>query len=129
MNNEINKKDVPFWFTLSMFTLLFIFIGFLAYKNLREVSGGVNIEAKIDKDENTSSLFTLKGNAKHATFITINGREIYIQKNGDFKERIAMPDGYSVVTIFARNKFGKDVEKKIELYTPSDSRPLVVYEK
>lgn len=128
MNNEINKKNIPFWFSLIMFILLFVLIGFIAFRNMREVFGGVKIDARVEQAENlNNNIFNLNGNAKHATFISINGREIFIQKNGDFKEKIAMPEGYSVVTIFARNKFGKDQEKTLEFYTPPSS--LVVYNK
>lgn len=99
----------------------------MVYRNMKELISGVKIDVKVEQvEEEDSGLFSLKGNAAHATFISINGREIFIQKNGDFEEKIALPEGYSVITLFARNKFGKDREKSISIYTSKGK--IVAYE-
>lgn len=129
MNNNIKTKNVPFWISVSVLGVLFSVISVLIYRNMREMLSGVRVDVRVEEAEesNGTNLFSLKGNAKHATFITVNGREIFIQKNGDFEEKIAIPDGYSVITLFARNKFGKDGEKTIEVYTSKGK--AVAYEK
>lgn len=127
-NNNIKTKSVPFWFSVSVFIILFLMIIIIVYRNMKDVLGGVTIDAKIEQSEDisTNNLFNIKGNAEHAAFITINGREIFIEKNGNFNEYIALPDGYSVVTFFARNKFGKDTEKTMKVYTSNGD--IVAYE-
>ena len=75
---------------------------------------GVQIEARIDQ-QGESKLATIKGKAKNATYITINGREIFIDKDGSFSEPIALIPGFSVITIDTQDKFGKSKEKKFEL--------------
>lgn len=129
MNNSIQTKNVPFWVSVSVLGVLFSVISLLIYRNMRELLSGVRVDVRIEEVEksNNTNLFSLKGNAKHATFISVNGREIFIQKNGDFDEKIVIPDGYYVITLFARNKFGKDDEKTIEIYNQKDK--IMVYEK
>lgn len=122
MNNNLKTKSVPFWVSATAFAALFLSIVIVAYRNMRDAIGGVKIDARIEQAEdlNSDSVFNIEGNAKHATYITINGREIFIQKNGDFTEKIALPYGYSQVTLFARDKFGKDTEKILEAYSGKD---------
>ena len=75
---------------------------------------GVQIEAKVEHGADTS-LATVVGKAENANFITLNGREIYIDKDGSFKESIALIPGVSVVTIKAKDKFGNNKEKKFQI--------------
>lgn len=75
---------------------------------------GVKIQAEIEAQPD-SSLVRVKGVASKATHISLNGREIFINKNGDFSESIILLPGLSVVTIHARDKFGKIDEKKFEI--------------
>lgn len=126
MSNKLQTKNVPFWISISVLGIMFSVISILIYRNMKEMLGGVNIDARIEQAENlNNNLLNLKGNAKHATYVSINGREIFIEKDGDFEEKIVAPDGYSIITLFARNKFGEDEEKIIEIYTKNED--FVVY--
>ncbi len=75
---------------------------------------GVNIKANI-KQNNDSTLAMIDGNARNATFVSLNGREITIDKKGNFQESLALPLGLSVITLNAEDKFGKETEKKFEV--------------
>ena len=75
---------------------------------------GVQIVAKIERSDNTT-LAKVSGVAKNATYISLNGREIFIDKDGSFSEPIALIPGFSVVTIDATDKFGNNQEKKFQL--------------
>jgi len=79
---------------------------------------GVQIEANIEHNDSTP-LAKVQGKAKNATYISLNGREIFIDKDGSFSEPIALIPGFSVITIDTQDKFGKSKEKKFQ----------VVYEK
>lgn len=69
--------------------------------------------------ENQTSFSTnkveIEGNAKHAVEVTLNGREISIDKTGNFKESIALSEGYNIVTLKAKDKFGHQDEKNYKL--------------
>ena len=61
----------------------------------------------------------VSGNAKNAISLKLNGHEISIDKEGDFKETIALSPGYNIVNIEALDKFGHNDSKDYQLiYNP-----------
>ena len=101
--------------------LLFVMIGAYAFINMRGILGGINIKANIENNNPSGSLVTIAGNARHATYLTLNGREISVDKDGTFKEKIALPSGLSVITLSAEDQFGKSFEKTMEVYKKDNS--------
>lgn len=75
----------------------------------------VNIENKTSFEKNK---IEISGNASHATKLLLNGREISIDKEGNFKETIALLSGYNIVNIKAKDKFGYEDEKNYKLTYP-----------
>mgnify|MGYP001617293862 CR=1 FL=1 len=64
-------------------------------------------------------LLSIAGEIANAAFITLNGRELLTDKNGDFSERILLSPGYNLFTIAAEDTFGRMEEKTIEIvYRP-----------
>ncbi|HVS80019.1 MAG TPA: hypothetical protein VHF05_03480 [Candidatus Paceibacterota bacterium] len=62
-----------------------------------------------------SDVAEIGGVAKNVAYITFNGRRIYTDTNGDFKEKFALSDGYNIVKITATDKFGRETDKTVEL--------------
>jgi hypothetical protein len=108
------NKNVKWWVGTVLCTALFLAIGLFSYYKMDFLWKGVQITASIDRDD-TSPLIEIKGNAKNATYLSLNGREIFINKEGEFSEKVALLPGLSVVTIDAQDKFGKSAEKKFEV--------------
>lgn len=81
---------------------------------MRIVINGVKVKAEIEKSENSPIAF-IKGNARNAIYISLNGREIFIDKDGTFKEPIALQQGLGVVTIEAQDKFGNTSKKQFQV--------------
>ena len=63
----------------------------------------VNIENQAQYEKNP---IEITGNAIHAIELTLNDREISIDKKGDFKEFVALSPGYNIIKIKAKDKFG-----------------------
>lgn len=103
--------------------ILFAVIMVFSYEKMCFLFKGVKIEARIEQKD-TSSLALIKGVAAKATYITLNGREIFIDKNGNFSESIAMLPGFSIVTLNARDKFGKTAEKKFEVVIGENAKAI-----
>ena len=110
----VKNKNLKWWLGIASCVVLFSFIGFFSYLKMSFILNGVEIQAKIERNGD-SSIATVIGKAKNATYISLNGREIYIDKDGSFKETIAFIPGYSIVTIDAIDKFGKSKEKKFPM--------------
>lgn len=99
---------------LSIFFLLVIIYAFWGSHNL---IFGVKIKNvnMVDGTKVTNSVIEIKGNAKNATNLTLNGREISINQAGDFDETIALLIGYNIINIVAKDKFGYSDEKNYKL--------------
>ena len=111
---EIKNKNLKWWLGVTSCVILFSTIGIFAYMKMSFLFKGVQIVAKIERSDNTT-LAKVSGVAKNATYISLNGREIFIDKDGSFSEPIALIPGFSVVTIDATDKFGNNQEKKFQL--------------
>lgn len=108
------NKNIKWWVGTVSCTALFLAILSFTYFKMDFLWEGVQITASIDRHD-TSPLIEIKGNAKNATYLSLNGREIFINKEGEFSEKVALLPGLSVVTIDAQDKFGKSAEKKFEV--------------
>ncbi len=111
---KVKKKNIKWWVGITSCLLLFIAIGIFTYSKMGFLWKGVQITAEIKRDD-TSPIIEIKGKAKNAVMLTLNGREIFIDKDGTFREPLALIPGLSVVTIDAQDKFGKSAEKKFEV--------------
>jgi hypothetical protein len=65
--------------------------------------------------------FSLKGTVLHSSYITINNRPITVDELGNFNEKLLLSNGVSVIDIYARDKFGKEVRKKVGVVYTGDS--------
>ena len=61
----------------------------------------------------TSPEITIAGTAKNIAFMTLNGQEIYTDTEGAFSEDRTLSLGYNVITLSARDKFGKETTRTI----------------
>lgn len=111
---NVNGKKILKIGGLAVFFLLIIIFAFFRSKDL--IFGvqirNVNI---VDGSSTTESVLKITGNARNALNLTLNGREISINKEGDFEETIALLSGYNVVNIKAKDKFGDVDEKNYKL--------------
>ncbi len=110
----VNTKKILQITGISIFFLLIIFYAFFRSQDL--IFGikikNVNI---VDGVKVTNAVMEIRGNAKHATNLTLNGREISINEAGDFNETFALLPGYNIVSIKAQDKFGYVDQKDYKL--------------
>ncbi len=52
-------------------------------------------------------VITLSGVAKNIVMLTLNGREIYTDRNGFFNEALVLENGYTIATLTAHDRFGR----------------------
>lgn len=87
----------------------------------RELFTGVSLSLSGIKDgmTYTEEILDITGTAPRATILSINGREIFINKTGAFTEKILLPNGYNIITVAAIDKFGNQKEKVYRVYHES----------
>ena len=59
--------------------------------------------------------YVVRGHTKHTAHITLNGRTIPLDVDGNFSETLVTPDGYGVFVVTVTDRFGKQVQEKVEL--------------
>lgn len=51
---------------------------------------------------------TLAGKAQNIVKLTINGREIHTNEQGEFAQALVLENGYTIVTLRAQDRFGRE---------------------
>lgn len=62
-----------------------------------------------------SSLVEITGKVKNISHINMNDNQIFTDDKGVFNEKLLLSYGYNIITINARDRFGRVVKKKLEL--------------
>lgn len=98
-----------------LFSAIFLlFFGYLKTKNVFE-GPSITIETPKNGETVSSSLTTIEGIARNVAFLSLNDRQIYLDQNGRLEEKLLLAEGYNILTLKARDKFGKMTENRIEL--------------
>lgn len=110
-------KDIQKSLRVGLIIAFFIFILIYGFYRSYDLMFGVKIKnVNIENGQTyTESILTVSGNAKNATKLMLNGREISLDKDGNFSEAIALLLGYNIVGIEAKDKFGHIDEKYYQL--------------
>lgn len=60
-------------------------------------------------------LVEISGTAQNVSHLTLNGAQIYTDTAGHFTEQLLLPPGYTIMTLTARDRFGRSTSETIEL--------------
>jgi hypothetical protein len=91
-------------------------IGYSYYQSRNLIYGPqINLTSPATGATVTDPLIAIEGSVKNISFITLNDRQIFVDNEGKFKEELLLSPGYNVWQIEAKDKFGRIVNKKIEL--------------
>lgn len=62
-----------------------------------------------------SSITEVSGKATQATFITLNGNQIFTDEDGLFKETVPLVTGYNIIVVSSQNKFERTLERRVDV--------------
>lgn len=69
--------------------------------------------------QNQRQIF-LTGHAYNISHLWLNGRSIFTNAQGDFKEALILENGYTVVTLRAEDRYGREAKiTRSFVYTPA----------
>jgi hypothetical protein len=114
---------------IGFLSLSILSIVLLTAFELRKVVAGPRISLSCmtrscEKIVTTDKLYPLSGTTSNISDIHIGNRKIYTDTSGKFSEYIVLYPGANNVSIFAKDRFGKEVKKDISVYymgTTNDS--------
>jgi len=116
------QRDAKKILKIALVSIFFLLIVIFAFINSKDLIFGVKIKnVTIDNisaetvAKSTNNVIEIKGITKNAVKLTLNGREISIDKDGNFNENIALQNGYNIITIKAEDKFNNIYEKNYKL--------------
>jgi hypothetical protein len=93
-------------------TLLVIFTGYVYIQTNAFLKGPeIAILSPTNGSVVEEGVANLEGQAKNISWISVNGRSIFVDEDGFFSEKEVLQEGYNVMVVEAGDKFGnKDRE-------------------
>jgi hypothetical protein len=61
------------------------------------------------------TLIEIEGRTRNTAHLNLNGKKIFTDKEGYFKEKLLLSPGYNIIKLDAVDKFKKYTEKTLEL--------------
>ena len=101
---------------ITIIFLIIVFIGYTTYE-IQKVILGPQIEVLSPKNGSlvSNSFIEISGIAKNIKEISLNDRNIYTDEQGNFKEQLLLAYGYNVLVLKASDKFGRKIERIVEV--------------
>jgi hypothetical protein len=62
-----------------------------------------------------SGYVIMAGEAKRIATLTLNGRQIFTDASGNFRESLLLLPGYNIIVVEAKDKFGRRTVQKLAL--------------
>lgn len=99
-----------------------VVIGYTYLKTKDYIAGPqILITSPFSGSSVSNSLIEIVGLAKNISFISLNDRPIFIDEQGNFKEKLLLYSGYNIISVKAEDRYKRSVEKTIELIlTPQE---------
>ena len=88
-------------------TVSCLFIGYALFQARFLLTGPVVTLIHSPQTVQSERLIALEGSAENIVYLTLNGRQIYTDKNGYFKEALVLENGYTVATLQAHDRYGR----------------------
>lgn len=103
--------------TLIIVSLILIGLAVYAYSQSKEYLAGPSIQIiePLNGATLNEQVVIIRGIAKNISFISLNDAQIFVNDKGEFKEKLLLNNGYNIMKLSAKDRFGRAVEKKLEL--------------
>lgn len=111
------ERNAKFILSLFIMILAATGIGVYAYFQSREFLSGpqVIITHPADGSSFTDRVIAVSGTASNIAYLSLNDSPIFVDAKGIFQEKFILLPGYNIISIKAKDRFGKTVEKTLEL--------------
>ncbi len=99
--NAVSKIRIGFVVLLGL--VIVAYSGFQAQKIIR--GPVIKIYSPQNGSTYSKALIEIEGLAQNIAHINLNGRKIFTDKNGYFKEKLLLSPGYNIIKLDAEDKF------------------------
>jgi len=109
---KINIKP-RYGFLIILFLLLIAYSLYQARALL--VGPQIWIENPQDGDTVENPLVIVEGQSKNIAWISLNDRQIFTDEKGVWSEKLLVSPGLSIITVKARDRFGRETKKSVQI--------------
>jgi hypothetical protein len=104
-------------FKISLFSLLgLVIIAYSLFQAWKLISGPIiDIDTPKNGETFNQALIEVTGRARNISYLNLNDRPIFTDKNGYFNEKLLLLPGYNVIKLDATDKFKKHTEKTLQI--------------
>ncbi len=115
---RLTFRTILIWF--SSLTLIALIVGYIIFQGRFLIAGPQIVLAEEPPSHNNVRMLTLSGQAFNITHLYLNGRQIFTDEAGHFREALVLENGYTITTLKARDRFGREtrVERSF-VFTPA----------
>ncbi len=106
-----DKQKIKYKIFILLGVALLVYIIFMIWSSKR-----LTLSYSFTQDSVNARLVEFSGHALHAKELTINDRLVLIDRDETFTDTILLQKGYSVVTLKAEDRIGREVVKTIEFF-------------
>ncbi|MFA5942749.1 MAG: hypothetical protein WC798_03710 [Candidatus Paceibacterota bacterium] len=102
-----------------IFAILCLFAGYGLVKARPLIAGPkLFIESPANNTPFPNGMVTVSGKAERTALLTLNGRVMLREENGNFSSTLTLPRGGSILTFVADDRFGKRVTAIRSVFVP-----------
>lgn len=100
----------------SLILLGVLIVGYSIFQ-AQKILGGpkITVLSPINGATYTTALIEIKGIAKNTSTLLLNDRPLYTDKAGNFSDTLLPTEGYNIIKLEAKDKFGSETKKMIEI--------------
>lgn len=101
---------------LLLIILFILLVAYVLYEG-RALLTGPRIWISNPQNGNTVAdpLVVLAGQSKNIAWISLNDRQIFTDKKGAWSEKLLVSPGLSIMTVKARDRFGRETKKTVQI--------------
>lgn len=102
---------------ISVISILVFGFGFYGYYQSKNLITGPKIAIESPENGQTfsNSYIEIVGKTKNVASIILNGKQIFVDKDGSLKEGLLLAFGYNIIEIEAKDRFGRTVKETREI--------------
>ena len=118
---ELSLRSILYYLSISL--VIALFVGYAIFQARFLIAGPIVTLLHPPQTVQTQRVITLEGNTQNITYLTLNGRQIYTNKDGYFKEALVLENGYTIATLQAHDRYGRSRSYVQEfVYTPQETQ-------
>jgi len=73
------------------------------------------IDTPVDGEVVHDPLVNVEGRSSNIAWISLNDRQIFTDENGVWSEKLLVSEGVSIMTVSARDRFGRETKKSVQI--------------